>query len=41
MLRQTGFEVLNVWGGTAGKWGKRKLDEMEIMVIATKIAREK
>jgi SAM-dependent methyltransferase len=38
MLRQTGFEAQNVWGGTAGKWGQRKLelDEMEIMVIATK-----
>ena len=38
MLRQTGFEAENVWGGTAGKWGRRKLelDEIEIMVIATK-----
>jgi cyclopropane fatty-acyl-phospholipid synthase-like methyltransferase len=38
MLRQTGFEAQNIWGGTAGKWGQRKLDldEIEIMVIATK-----
>jgi 2-polyprenyl-3-methyl-5-hydroxy-6-metoxy-1,4-benzoquinol methylase len=38
MLRQTGFEAQNIWGGTAGKWGRRKLDldEMEIMIIATR-----
>ncbi len=38
MFRQTGFEVKNIWGGTAGKWGRRQidLDEMEIMVTASK-----
>ena len=39
MLGQTGFEVNHIWGGTAGNWGRRKidLDEIEIMVIAKKI----
>jgi len=39
MLGQTGFEVNHIWGGTAGKWGRRKidLDEIEIMVIAKKM----
>ena len=39
MLGQTGFEVKHIWGGTAGKWGRRKvdLDEIEIMVIAKKM----
>jgi 2-polyprenyl-3-methyl-5-hydroxy-6-metoxy-1,4-benzoquinol methylase len=38
MFRQTGFDVENIWGGTAGNWGRRKidLDEMEIMVVARK-----
>jgi len=38
MLGQTGFELDHVWGGTAGNWGRRKidLDEIEIMIIATK-----
>ncbi len=38
MFRQAGFEVENVWGGTAGKWGRRPvdLDEMEIMIVAHK-----
>ena len=38
MLGQTGFKVKHIWGGTAGKWGRRKvdLDEIEIMVIAKK-----
>jgi ubiquinone/menaquinone biosynthesis C-methylase UbiE len=38
MFRQTGFEVENIWGGTAGNWGRRKidLDEMEIMIVAQK-----
>jgi hypothetical protein len=33
-----GLEVERMWGGTAGKWGKRdiELDEMEIMVKAWK-----
>lgn len=38
MLRHVGFEVLNVWGGTAGEWGKRplKLDEVEAMYFCRK-----
>jgi SAM-dependent methyltransferase len=38
LFRQTGFEVEHIWGGTAGNWGKRKieLDEMEIMLIGRK-----
>ncbi len=33
-----GLRVLNIWGGTAGNWGRRPidLDEIEIMVIAQK-----
>jgi cyclopropane fatty-acyl-phospholipid synthase-like methyltransferase len=40
LFRQAGFEVEHVWGGTAGNWGRRKilLDEMEIMVVAWKVA---
>jgi SAM-dependent methyltransferase len=40
MLGQTGFEVNHIWGGTAGNWGRRKidLDEIEIMLVATKRA---
>jgi len=40
LLRQVGFEVEHIWGGTAGDWGRRKiqLDEMEIMVVARKAA---
>jgi len=40
MFRQTGLEVQNIWGGTAGNWGRRKidLDEMEVMIIASKEA---
>jgi hypothetical protein len=32
------LQVLNIWGGTAGNWGRRKvdLDEMEIMVLTRK-----
>ncbi len=35
---QAGFEVEHIWGGTAGSWGRRRidLDEMEIMVVARK-----
>lgn len=38
LLRLGGFQVENIWGGTAGNWGRRKidLDEMEIMVVARK-----
>jgi len=36
MLQIAGFRVENVWGGTAGSWGKRPLlmDEIELMVVA-------
>jgi cyclopropane fatty-acyl-phospholipid synthase-like methyltransferase len=38
MFAQAGFHVEHIWGGTAGNWGRRKidLDEIEIMVIARK-----
>jgi len=38
LFRLAGFEVLHIWGGTAGNWGRRKLDldEIEIMVIGRK-----
>ena len=38
MLRLTGFDVLNVWGSTAGNWRRDllDLDEMELMIIAAK-----
>ncbi len=40
MLRKVGFMVEQVWGGTAGNWGRRPvdLDEMEIMIVAAKPA---
>ena len=40
LLRQAGFVVEHLWGGTAGDWGRRKiqLDEMEVMVVARKAA---
>jgi len=33
-----GMSVINMWGGTAGNWGRRSLDldEIEIMVVARK-----
>ena len=39
MLNEAGFEVVNLWGGTAGDWTKHpiKLDEYELMVISKKI----
>lgn len=41
MLSETGFRVDGIWGGTAGNWARRniELDEIEIMVVATKIER--
>lgn len=38
MLHHSGFDVENVWGGTAGNWGRRMVDpdEIEIMVIGRK-----
>ncbi|HNY35639.1 MAG TPA: class I SAM-dependent methyltransferase, partial [Methanothrix soehngenii] len=40
LFRLAGLSVLNIWGGTAGNWGKRAidLDEMEIMIVASKNA---
>lgn len=40
LCRLAGLSVLNIWGGTAGNWGKRTidLDEMEIMIVASKNA---
>ena len=40
LVGQAGFEVEHIWGGTAGNWGRRRidLDEMEIMIIARKAA---
>jgi 2-polyprenyl-3-methyl-5-hydroxy-6-metoxy-1,4-benzoquinol methylase len=41
LFRQAGFEVNHIWGGTAGNWGRRKidLDEIEVMIIARKAAK--
>ncbi len=38
MFKTVGFNVLAIWGGTAGRWGKRKVDfdDIEIMVLAEK-----
>jgi len=38
LFRIAGFKVDNVWGGTAGNWGRRPLDldEMEVMITARK-----
>jgi ubiquinone/menaquinone biosynthesis C-methylase UbiE len=38
LFRLAGMPVLNIWGGTAGNWGRRAidLDEIEIMVVARK-----
>ena len=38
LFRLAGLSVVNLWGGTAGNWGRRtlELDEYEIMVVATK-----
>ncbi|RJP78430.1 MAG: class I SAM-dependent methyltransferase [Candidatus Zixiibacteriota bacterium] len=38
LCRLSGLEVLHIWGGTAGNWGRRPLDldEMEIMLVAEK-----
>jgi hypothetical protein len=42
LFRMAGFDVEHIWGGTAGNWGRRRLelDEMEIMVIARKLAQQ-
>jgi len=38
LFRTAGLPASNIWGGTAGNWGRRPvdLDEMEIMVLACK-----
>ena len=40
LFRIAGLSVVNMWGGTAGNWGRRilDLDEYEIMIVATKTA---
>ncbi len=40
LFRLAGMPVLNIWGGTAGDWGRRpiKLDEIELMIVARKEA---
>ena len=40
LFQKAGFKVENIWGGTAGRWGRRPvdLDEIEILVIARKPA---
>jgi 2-polyprenyl-3-methyl-5-hydroxy-6-metoxy-1,4-benzoquinol methylase len=40
LFRIAGLSVLNIWGGTAGNWGRRPLDldEIEIMIVARKAA---
>lgn len=37
LLRESGFRVDHVWGGTAGNWGRRPLmmDEVEAMYVCT------
>jgi SAM-dependent methyltransferase len=38
LCRLAGLAIENMWGGTAGNWGKRPLDldEFEIMIVARK-----
>lgn len=38
LFAYAGLEVRHIWGGTAGRWGRRPidLDEIEIMVVARK-----
>jgi SAM-dependent methyltransferase len=40
LFRLAGMPVVNMWGGTAGNWGRRALDldEIEIMIVARKTA---
>lgn len=39
LLKWAGFRVENIWGGTAGNWGKRPidLDEIKMMAFARKM----
>ena len=38
LLHLAGFEIVNIWGGTAGSWNRQplRLDEIEIMAVAAK-----
>ncbi|MGD8241006.1 MAG: class I SAM-dependent methyltransferase, partial [Armatimonadota bacterium] len=38
LVRRSGLEVEHIWGGTAGRFGRRpvELDEFEIMIVARK-----
>lgn len=38
LFKLVGFEVEHIWGGTAGNWGRRRidLDEIEIMIVGRK-----
>lgn len=38
LFRMAGLSVTDMWGGTAGNWGRRllDLDEIEIMIVARK-----
>ncbi len=40
LFRLAGMSVVNMWGGTAGNWGRRALDldEIELMIVARKTA---
>ena len=42
LFEEAGLVVEAIWGGTAGDWGRRPvdLDEIEIMVLARRAARE-
>jgi hypothetical protein len=41
MMKLCGFEVLHIWGGTAGNWRREvfDMDEIGILVIARKLSR--
>ena len=43
LFRLAGMSVLNMWGGTAGNWGRRTLDldEIEIMIVACKTVEQR
>jgi hypothetical protein len=38
MLREAGLSVEWIWGGTAGRWGRRplELDEIELMAVSVR-----
>ncbi len=40
LFQRAGMEVLNIWGGSAGRWNRQRvsLDEIEVMVVASKTA---